>query len=148
MGASVGTLVSLAAATMKSRTAAQGIGSNFSALAINVIPTTTSAAIIYTLASSIAREVRGGGAYDWKNEFIGGACAGAVLNGVKKRSLQSAFLGALGFGCLGASVGLFSMMQPDSTNQNSKLDKRSLVTRPADFGRAGATSASTASKLV
>jgi len=145
MGAGLGTLGALVAATLKSRVAGHGIGPAFSALALAVVPTTTGAAVLFTLGSGIAREMRG--ANDWANDFVGGAGAGAVLAGLRARSLQSAFLGAIAFGCAGASAGVFATMQPDGPDPAKLVDKRRLASAPADFGAASANAAATQRRM-
>jgi uncharacterized membrane protein YeaQ/YmgE (transglycosylase-associated protein family) len=145
MGTAVGFVGSLIASTIRSRTPTAGL-SGFSATAMTVIPTTVSAAVIYTLGSGLSRDIRG--ANDWANDFVGGACAGAVLNGVKQRSLQSGFLGAILFGCLGASAGVFSTMQPDSPDPLKLVDRYRMVTRPSDYGAAASGGAAAVTRRI
>lgn len=139
MGAGVGTLGALVAATLKSRVAGQGIGPAFSALLFSVVPTTTAAAVLFTLGTGIACEVRG--RRDWFNDLLGGAGAGAVMVGVRQRSIQSGLLGALAFGAAGAAAGVVATMQPDGVEPHGLVDKRRLVSTPADFGAAAASAA-------
>ena len=144
MGAGVGALGALVAATLKSRVAGQGLA-HFSTLLLSVVPTTCGAAVLFTLGSGISREVRG--ARDWVNDFNGGAAAGAVLGGIKQQSLQGAFLGMLAFGCVGASVSALSLMQPDGLDPLKVINPHSLATRGSDFGAAAATAASAGRRL-
>lgn len=139
MGAGVGTLGALVAATLKSRVAGQGIGPAFNALMFSVVPTTTAAAVLFTLGSGIACEVRG--RRDWFNDLLGGAGAGAVMVGVRQRSIQGGLIGALAFGAAGASAGIFATMQPDGAEPSSVADRRRLASSPADFGAAAASAA-------
>ena len=99
MGAGVGALGALVAATLNSRVASHGIGPAFNALLFSVVPTTTAAAVLFTLGSGIACEVRG--RRDWFNDMLGGAGAGAVMVGIRQRSIQSGLIGALAFGAAG-----------------------------------------------
>ena len=146
MGAGVGALGVLVAATLKSRVASHGIGPAFNALLFSVVPTTTAAAVLFTLGSGIACEVRG--RRDWFNDMLGGAGAGAVMVGIRQRSIQSGLIGALAFGAAGASAGVFATMQPDGLAPSSMFDKRRVASTPADFGAAAASAAAAQRRIL
>jgi hypothetical protein len=77
----------------------------FASTLLSTAPFAAGAGALYTLGASLAEEVAGG--RDWRSSAAGGALAGAVTIGLKQRSLQGGFVGALAMGsaCAAAQVG-------------------------------------------
>ena len=112
----------------------------------SLLQSSSSSAALFTVASSISRDLRAG-RNDWVNDFVGGAAAGSVLAAVKYRSLQSGFLGAIAFGAVGASAGIFAVLQPDGRDTATSIDRHRVQSRPVDFGVAAANAGVTARRL-
>lgn len=56
---------------------------------------TTTTALLYTVASCSMDSFRG--YHDWRSSAVGGALAGALVLGVKNRSVPAALVGSLVF---------------------------------------------------
>lgn len=82
----------------------------FGSALLSTAPLTAGAGALYTIGSCLAEDLLG--SRDWRSSGFGGMLAGAVTIGLKQRSAQGAFVGAIamGFGC--SAVTLASLLEP------------------------------------
>ncbi len=128
---------------MTLKTRAQAAATSLSSVLFDVVPYTTGAAVLFTLGQSIARDARGG-QQSWKNEFVGGAAAGAFVVGVKRKSLNAAFVGAIAMGSAAAAAQLAPRLQ---TGGAVKEDSAGPVLAPKDFSAGAKASSALHSRL-
>ncbi len=113
------------------------------------MPLTTLSGAAWSVGSCVAADARGGA--DWVSSGAGGALAGALVTGVKKQSLQGAFVGAVVFGLAAASTQWYQSMSPDVSQIEFKTvtDPAALhsVPTPASLGQSARVAQSLSSRL-
>lgn len=144
-GVSTGVVGSMMAMTLRTPAAAAATGGLKSAL-YEVVPLTTGAAVLYTLGSSIGKDIQG--KKDWKSEFFGGALAGMLVQGVKRRSGNAAFVGAVLFGTVAAAVQWAYALEGNAiVGRENMMHKHAYTITPTDFGKSASASANLDRKL-
>jgi hypothetical protein len=138
-GLGLGAAASVAVTTLRTPAAAAAAG-GIRATLYEVVPLTTAAAVLYTLGSSVAQDIRGG-IPDWRSDAVGGALAGAVVAGIRRKNLNAAFIGALVAAGGAASVKLFQSTEGHATiGRPRAVDTASMIAHPKDFGAAASAS--------
>ncbi len=104
LGAGVGGLSALIHTVMVGPSSARAAQAAFGATLLSTAPFAAGAGALYTIGACLAEDIVG--ARDWRTTAAGGALAGAVAVGLKQRSLQGGFVGAvaLGSACAAAQV--------------------------------------------
>ncbi len=109
-------------------------------------PVTAAMGAVYTIGVCMSEDARG--KRDWKNTAIGSAAAGAIAMGIKRKSLQAAFVGSIMFGLAGAASELFHSMEPNIDNRAGvQVDEKALAATSIDFANAAASSAALTRRL-
>ena len=138
-GVGTGVVGSMMAMTLRTPAAAAAAGGLKSAM-YEIVPLTTGAAILYTVGSAVGKDIQG--KKDWKSEFFGGALAGMLVQGVKRRSFNASFVGALLFGTAAAAVQWAIALEGNAkVGRENNLHKHAYTTTPTDFGKAASASA-------
>lgn len=110
----------------------------------SIVPYTTGAAAIATIGTCVSADIRN--TKDWKNDFIGGALAGAFVNGIKRNSLQAAFVGSLVIGFAAASPAIFASVEGGAFSPRP-VDARSMVVTPQSYAVSASASSNLHSRL-
>lgn len=117
-------------------------------LMYEIVPLTTVSGAVYSAGSCLTADARG--SHDWVSNAVGGATAGAVIAGVKKQSLQGAFVGALAFGTAAAAVQWWSAMSPSVSEVEKRAPSPAALVHaptPAALATSSRSSASLVSRL-
>ncbi len=125
--------------------AASAAAGGFRGVLYEIVPLTVGASAAYTIVHSVVRDARGVG--DWVNEFAGGAAAGALVAGIKRRSVNGGVGGALVFGCAAASGSWYGLLE-GSANKERGVDARSVAITTADMGASASASTGLQRRLV
>ena len=105
MGAGVGSLSALVRTVIVGPASTRAAQAAFGTALLSTAPFTAAAGALYTVGACLAEDTLG--ARDWRSSAAGGVLAGAVAVGLKQRSLQGSFVGAVALGgaCALAQVG-------------------------------------------
>jgi hypothetical protein len=138
LGAGLGSLSALIHTVMVGPASARAAQAAFASTLLSTAPFTAGAGALYTLGASLAEEVAG--ARDWRSSAAGGALAGAVTVGLKQRSLQGGFVGALALGsaCAAAQVG--AALESSTTGQAHKAAPRPVAVSSSELAASAASS--------
>ena len=116
----------------------------FGAALLRAAPLTAAAGALYTVGSSLAEDFQG--RRDWRSSAAGGALSGAVAVGLKQRSLQGGFVGALAFSAVCAAAAIAQGLEP-SVQQVQGGGARSVVVTGEEYAASAAASRSFTSRL-
>ena len=138
LGAGLGSLSALIHTVMVGPASARAAQAAFASTLLSTAPFTAGAGALYTLGASLAEEVAG--ARDWRSSAAGGVLAGAVTVGLKQRSLQGGFVGALALGsaCAAAQVG--AALESSTTGHAHKAAPRPVALSGSELAASAASS--------
>jgi hypothetical protein len=144
LGVGVGVVSAIVTSTLKAPSVVSATGGLRGAFA-ETLPYTVGAAAVYTIVSGVTKDATGED--DWRGEFAGGAAAGALVTGIKRRSGNAGFVGALAFGSVAAGTRFYQALNGNTNDSSKMLDERRTSVVTADFGRAAGASSSLHSRL-
>ena len=145
VGAGAGGLASLIHTALAGPSGARAAQAAFSATLLSTAPLTAAAGVLYTAGSCLAEDFLG--ARDWRSCGAGGALAGAVTIGIKQRSLQSAFVGALAMGGAGALGQVAQALEGSTAGQPHRAAPRPVSMTGEQLAVSAANSRSFTSRL-
>ena len=145
LGAGVGTIATLVRTAVTGPSAPRAAQAAFGSLLLSTAPFTAGAGALYTIGSCLAEDFCG--ARDWRTSATGGVLAGAVVLGLKQRSLQGGFVGAVLMGSLCAVTQLAPAMENSTERQAHRAAPRPVTVSSEELAVSAANSRGFTSRL-
>ncbi len=145
LGAGVGSLSAIIHTVMVGPSSARAAQAAFGATLLSTAPFTAGAGALYTIGACLAEDFVG--ARDWRSSAAGGALAGAVAVGLKQRSLQGSFLGAVVLGSACAASQVAAALESSTTGQAHLAAPRAVHVSGEQLAASAASSRAFTSRL-
>jgi len=136
---------SLVAVVLTGPAGARAAQAAFGRKIVDVVPFTAGIGVLYTGGACLAEDFAGSRGY--VSSAVGGALAGGVSLGIKHRSGNAAFAGALGVGSLCALSTLAVALEPSVQTIRAAQSSPVALMEPGQLAASAASSRSYTSKL-